>query len=43
MNWPGSMPGIGPLLAAYADGSRTPAGVLRELYAILARRGNDHV
>jgi len=27
---PGRVPGIGPLLAAYADGSRTPAGVLRE-------------
>ena len=37
------MPGIGQLLAAYADGSRTPAAVLRELYATLARRGNDHV
>lgn len=37
------MPGIEPLLAAYADGSRTPAAVLRELYATLARRGNDHV
>lgn len=40
---PGSAPGIGPLLAAYAAGSRTPAAVLRELYATLARRGNDHV
>jgi allophanate hydrolase len=40
---PGSTPGIGPLLAAYAEGSRTPASVLRELYATLARRGNDHV
>jgi len=40
---PGTMPGIEALLAAYADGSRTPAAVLRELYATLARRGNDHV
>jgi allophanate hydrolase len=40
---PGSIPGIAPLLAAYAAGSRTPAAVLRELYATLARRGNDHV
>ena len=40
---PGSVPGIAPLLAAYAEGSRTPAAVLRELYVTLARRGNDHV
>ena len=40
---PGSTPGIGPLLAAYAAGSRAPAGVLRELYATLERRGADHV
>jgi allophanate hydrolase len=40
---PGGLPGIGPLLAAYADGSRTPAGVLREVYTTLERRGADHV
>ena len=40
---PGSTPGIGPLLAAYAAGSRAPAAVLRELYATLERRGADHV
>ena len=39
----GGIPGIAPLLGAYADGSRTPAAVLRELYATLARRGDDRV
>jgi len=40
---PGTTPGVGPLLAAYAAGSRTPASVLREVYATLERRGADRV
>jgi allophanate hydrolase len=40
---PGSTPGVGALLASYAAGTRTPAAVLHELYATIARRGTDHV
>ncbi len=40
---PGSTPGIGPLLAAYAAGTRRPDAVLRDLYSAIQRRGTDAV